>query len=130
MENKFELTKSYIVNLGYDIISEDPDDEIVVVANENNGVLNLVVDCEDPILIFEQFIGIIKNDSKETYKRLMQINRELVHGAFVLDSEENRLLFRDTLQLENLDENEVEGTLSALGLAMAEYGNELIEICK
>ncbi|MCH7732317.1 MAG: YbjN domain-containing protein [Candidatus Marinimicrobia bacterium] len=130
MGNKFELTKSYIVNLGYDIISEDPDDEIVVVANENNGVLNLVVDCEDPILIFEQFIGIIKNDSKETYKRLMQINRELVHGAFVLDSEENRLLFRDTLQLENLDENEVEGTLSALGLAMAEYGNELIEICK
>ncbi len=56
------------------------------------------------------------------------MNRTMVHGAFVLDDEEgNRVLFRDTLQLENLDRNELEGSIQALGLALAENGAELLE---
>ena len=101
-----------------------------MVNDENRAVLNLVIDCEEPILIFEQFIGFIRGNSIETYKRLLQINRHLVHGAFVLDTESDRLLFRDTLQLKNLDENEVEATISSLSLAISEYGHELIKMCK
>jgi len=36
------------------------------------------------------------------------------------------VLFRDTLQLENLDKNELEGSIRALGLALAEYSAELL----
>jgi hypothetical protein len=36
------------------------------------------------------------------------------------------VLFRDTLELEHLDLNEVKGTIKALGLALAEYAAELI----
>ena len=130
MENQFDLVKSYIENLGFEIASENHAEHILLVNDEERGVLNLVIDCEDPILVFEQFIGVIRDESADTYKHLLQMNRNLVHGAFVLDSDSNRLLFRDTLQLKNLDENEVEGTISALSLAMSEYGNDLIRICK
>jgi len=37
-----------------------------------------------------------------------------------------RVLFRDTLRLEHLDLNEVQGTVEALSLAMAEHAAELI----
>ena len=130
MNTQFEQVKRYIGNLGFEIASENIEDEILLISDEDRGIMNLVIDCEEPILIFEQFIGIIRENNAETYKRLLQMNRHLVHGAFVLDSDSDRLLFRDTLQLRNLDENEVEGTISALSLAMSEYGHELIKICK
>jgi hypothetical protein len=49
-----------------------------------------------------------------------------VHGAFALDEEGTMVLFRDTLQLENLDLNEMDGTIEALSLALAEFAEELI----
>ena len=54
------------------------------------------------------------------------MNRSLVHGAFVLDDAAKYVFFRDTLQLENLDLNELEGTIQALSLALAENGAELL----
>ncbi|MBE2281194.1 MAG: YbjN domain-containing protein [Ignavibacteriaceae bacterium] len=130
MQEKFDLVKSYIENLGYTITSSDDVNHLLVVNNEEKGISNLIVDCEDPIVIFEQFIGEIKEESIEKYRELLRINRELVAGAFVLDGQKNRLFFKNTLELSNLDENEVEGTLNALNLTMAEYGDTLINICK
>ncbi|MBT6225163.1 MAG: molecular chaperone Tir, partial [Candidatus Scalindua sp.] len=39
-------------------------------------------------------------------------------------------IFRDTLQLENLDKNELEASITALSIALAEYAGELIEFSK
>jgi hypothetical protein len=61
---------------------------------------------------------------------LLQKNREIVHGAFVLDDTGKRLLFRDTLQLENLDLNEVEASINSLKLLMAEYAGEMLQFAK
>jgi hypothetical protein len=57
---------------------------------------------------------------------LLQINREVVHGAFVLNEDASMLLFRDTLQLSNLDHNELEGSLNALSVALIENTDELL----
>ena len=130
MENKFDRLKSFVQNLGFEVASEHYDEQIILISEESKGIVNLVIDIEDPIVIFEQLIGTIREESIVIYKHLLQMNRTLVHGAFVLDEDNDRLLFRDTLQVENLDENEVDGTLSALSLAMAEYGNTLLRICK
>jgi hypothetical protein len=51
-----------------------------------------------------------------------------VHGAFTLDEDGGKILFRDTLRLENLDLNEVEGTIEALSLALAEHAAELLAL--
>lgn len=127
MQEKFELVKSYLQEMDMAIVSEDIQEEIVVIDDEANGIKNMIIDCEDPILILEQMIMKIKADDYQFFKRLLQINRELVHGAFVLDDSGNILLFRDTLQVENLDRNELEGSIHSLSLALSEYGSELIE---
>ena len=69
----------------------------------------------------------VPQKTETLYRRLLQLNRELVHGAFVLDETETYIIFRDTLQLENLDRNELEGSIHALSLALSEYGAELLE---
>jgi len=122
----FEKVKQHLLEMGFAIDQENADEELVVVTDEERGVNHLVVDCEDPILIMEQVILPLPNATLETYKRLLQINRSLVHGAFVLDDAGKTLLFRDTLQLANLDPNELEGSIDALTLALAEFGGELL----
>jgi len=127
MQEKFNQVKEYLRDMEIDIVSEDLKEELVVVENEENGIKNLVIDCEEPILVLEQVIMKVPSEPGSLFQRLLQMNRCLVHGAFVLDDESEVILFRDTLQLENLDRNELEGSIHALSLALSEYGPELLE---
>ena len=78
-------------------------------------------------MVLEQLIVQLPSTvDTSVYKRLLQINRTLIFGAFVLNEEGNTLVYRNTLALENLDLNELEGTLNALTLALAENGEELL----
>ena len=126
----FEKVKDYLLDMGFVMSHEESQEELVVIDDEERGIKNLVIDCESPILILEQVIMPMRKGSSDFCKRLLQINRTLVHGAFVLDEEGTTLLFRDTLQLENLDRNELEGSIDALSLAMAEYGGELVSFAR
>ncbi|NME67577.1 CesT family type III secretion system chaperone [Flammeovirga aprica] len=116
----FNKVKGYLLNLGYDIKSEDLEEELFIISDEEEGLINVIVDCEDPILIVEMHILELNNNDPEFYRTLLEKNRSSVHGAFVIDAEGNRVLFRDTLELENLDENEIEGTLNAFKLMISE----------
>lgn len=122
----FETVKQYLQNLDLPVLEEDAPEELVVVRDEEAGISRLVIDCEAPLLILEQRILPVPADPGDLYKRLLQMNRTLVHGAFVLDEEGTQVIFRDTLQLETLDEHELESSVDALSLAMAEYGSELL----
>jgi hypothetical protein len=122
----FNTVKAYLQELNLSITSENPAECLVVVEDEERGIKNLIVDCEDPILIFEQMVMPVPAHPGDLYRRLLQMNRTLVHGAFALDEDCTWVLFRDTLELAHLDLKEVEGTIEALSLALAEYANELL----
>ena len=128
MSRNLDLVKGYLLDIDMKIVSENEAEELVIVEDEENGIRNLIIDCEPPIVILEQLIMDVPEEAGDFFKRLLQMNRTMVHGAFVLDDEEgSRVLFRDTLQLENLDCNELEGSIQALELALAENGAELLE---
>ena len=127
----FEKIKEYLGELGFEIKREDAKDGIVVIDDEDQGIKNLIIDCEYPILILEQLIFELKERPSEgIYKGLLQMNRNLVHGAFAIDDAGKKVLFRDTLQLENIDLNELEGSINALSVAMAENSEDLIRFAK
>ncbi|MDT8447946.1 MAG: YbjN domain-containing protein [bacterium] len=118
----------YAHRMGLQINKTDLDESLIVVAAEHRGISNLVIDCEDSIVILEQPLYRIRNQNAEHFKRLLTINRELVHGAFVMDPAGDWILFRDTLELENLDFNEFEGSVNALTLGLAEFSRELLNL--
>jgi len=129
MENYFEKVKNYLLELKYEIVEENVSDGILVIDQEDEGIKNLILDVEDPILIMEQYILKMKADNGEIFKCLLKKNRDIIHGAFVLDAE-NRVIFRDTLQVENLDRNELEGSLNSLKLLMSEYADKIIKFAQ
>ena len=131
MENSnFNKVGEYLLELGYNIVIQDTDSEVYVVEKESDGINNLFIGVADPILIIEQYLFTLDNDSSEVFKNLLMKNRDIIHGAFALDEVGDKVIFRDTLQIENLDLNELEGTLNSLGLLLSEYSDELIEFSK
>ena len=130
MSENLQKVKDYLDELELSISSEDEAEELVIIDDEDKGLKNLIIDCEDPVLVLEQVIMDVPKNTDGFFKRLLQMNRTLVHGAFVLDEEGTKVIFRDPLQLENLDKNELEGSINALSIALAEYAGELIEFSK
>jgi hypothetical protein len=130
MVQYFSKVKDYLFELGFEIQTENPAEGLVVITDEEKGISNLVIDCEDEILVLEQFILPLKSDDPRILKRLLQINRETVHGALVLDETGSKVIFRDTLQLKNLDLNELEASVNAISLMLAEHAEEFIKFSK
>lgn len=128
MATCLDIIKSYLVDLQIVVVQEDPAEELLIVDDEDNGIKNLFIDCEDPIVIIEQLIMPVPEGSNEHFfKRLLQMNATLVHGAFLLDEEGKYVFFRDTLEAATLDKEELEGSIRSLALAMAEHGDELLQ---
>ena len=130
MENNFGKVKDYLLELEYGIVSEDESEELVVVENTDAGITNLIVDCEDPILVIELHLFDLNSGSEASFRRFLQMNREIIHGAISLDETGKKVIFRDTLQLENLDLNELQGTLNSLEIFLSENADELISMAK
>ncbi|MBM3277688.1 MAG: YbjN domain-containing protein [Candidatus Handelsmanbacteria bacterium] len=127
MSPAYDKVKAYILELGLRIYQEVPGEELFIVDDTERGIRKLIIDCEGEILVLEQLIlRLDPATPAQTYRRLLQMNRNLVHGSFVLDEGGERLLFRDTLALDSLDLNELESTLNALSLGLAENGAELL----
>ncbi len=130
MQDHFQTIKDYLLKLNYNITHENRSEGIIMVSKENEGIKNMILGVAPPILIMEQHIFNIKNNNEIVYKNLLQKNRDIVHGAFVLDETGDKVIFRDTLQVENLDLNELEGSLNSLGLLLSEYSEQIINFSK
>ncbi len=130
MNDNFNKVKEYVLDLGFIISYESEDEGVLRIENQSEGIQNLVLGIAPPILIMEQFIMELNNGSQEIYQNLLMKNRDIIHGAFALDESGTKVIFRDTLQIENLDLNEIEGSINSLELLLSEYSEELIEFSK
>ncbi|MEN8120856.1 MAG: YbjN domain-containing protein [Bacteroidota bacterium] len=130
MENSFLKVKNYLLELEFTIVEENKSENVLVIEKEDEGISNMILICSDPILIMEQFLFEMKADDATVYKSLLQKNQDIIHGAFVLDVSGTKVLFRDTLQLENLDLNELEGSINSLVFLLSEYSGKILEFAK
>ena len=130
MKDYYTTVKSYLQNLQVEIQHENQKDGIFIVSNESEGIFHLIICVAYPIVIFEQFIFEIKEEGHQVYKSLLQKNRDIIHGAFVLDDTGKKVIFRDSLQIENLDQNEFGATINSLSVLLSEYSEQIINFSK
>lgn len=129
--NSFEKVKHYLLELNYEIIKENEETGVFIINAEDKGVANMILDCEGDILILTQHIVNLPAGDGDIYKELLQLNTTLVHGAYALaDAAGKTIIFRDTLQLANLDLNELEASINALTLSLAENINRFLAYAK
>ncbi|MEA2043448.1 MAG: molecular chaperone Tir [Bacteroidota bacterium] len=127
MDTYFSKVKEFITELDLMIVKENTESGLFVVENESEGLKNVIIAVSDPIIIIQQHIFDLKEDKIEVLKSLLQKNQDIIHGAFTLDESGKKVMFRDTLQLENLDLNELQGSLQSLSLLMTEYAGKILE---
>ncbi len=127
MNEHFCKVKGYLNELNYSIIQENESEGLLKIDKESEGIKNMVIVVDEPILIMEQLMFKVKKDDMMMYKSLLQKNQDILHGAFVLNETGDSVLFRDTLQVEHLDLNELAGSLRSLTLLMSEYANQIIK---
>lgn len=130
MTTAFDKVCDFSQRLGLALLTEDREQQLLVAEAPEQGIHHLVLDCEDDILVIEQLIAEFKVIAADDLVCLLQANRNLVHGALCLDEAGKRLLFRDTLALENLDFNELQSSVNALSLMLAEYAGLFIDMAK
>ncbi|WP_326983953.1 YbjN domain-containing protein [Chryseobacterium sp. MYb264] len=126
----FRTVKEWLLDSGFNIILDDENRRILIIEKEAHGIKNMILIVSDSILIMEQFLFEVKNPTEKIYKTLLQKNRDIVHGAFVLDNTGRRVIFRDTLPTDNMAQNEVMASINSLGILVGEFTNEMIEMSK
>lgn len=128
--NYFSKIENFIQNINYTISYKDEKEGVFMIENLLDGVQNLIVGIAPPVIIFELYLFTITNDNLEMLKALLMKNRDIIHGAFAITEDGNKVIYRYTLQIANLDQNELEATLNSLSLLMSEYSAQLIEFSK
>lgn len=116
IENYFEE-----LELPYQNVS----DGVWVLDIEEQGINNLVINHEDPILLFRiKLMDVPRKNREQFFKHLLELNAtDLTHGAYAL--EEENVVLVDTLQSENLDLNELEASIDALSFGAIQHYPEL-----
>jgi hypothetical protein len=89
----FDKVRDYLLELDFSIISQDVEEGILVVEKEDEGMKNVVLIVSDPIVIVEQFLFELTDESLEVYKRLLIKNRDIIHGAFAIDESGKKVFF-------------------------------------
>lgn len=119
-QNDIEI---YLDDSGYPF--EKVDDSLWRVESPDNNVDNIILSYAEPIIMFRiNLMKVPANNREAFYERLLKMNAtEIPHGAFGI--EDNNVVMIDTLQLENLNRNELQASVDSLAFTVAQYYNEL-----
>jgi hypothetical protein len=111
--------ESYMTELG--LSYQEKGKNVWVVFGEDKGLENVVVMIDDPIVIIQiKVMDVPKDNRAELFERLLQLNAtDMVHGAYALEGESVVLI--NTLLAETMDLEELQASLDALGLALAQH---------
>jgi hypothetical protein len=95
------------------------------VESPDNKVENIIVSYEEPVLLMRvNLMPAPKKNREAFYQRLLQLNAtDIPHGAFGLEDE--NVVVIDSLQVENLDRNELQASIDSLAFTVAQYYKEL-----
>ncbi len=121
-QNDIEI---YLDDCGFPF--EQVSDGVWKVESTENNVDNIIMSYEDPILLIRVNLMTVPGvDRERFYERLLKLNAtEIPHGAFGIDNDV--VVVVDTLQVENLDRNELQASIDSIGYTVAQYYSELKE---
>jgi hypothetical protein len=107
--------------LSLSLTYEDVGDQTWVINDSENGLENVVVILADPVVIVR--VKVMKAPAagrEEFFEQLLRLNQsDMIHGAYALDG--NDVILLNTLVGDTLDLEELQATLDAIGLALAQH---------
>jgi hypothetical protein len=125
MRMSIDRIERYLVAMAmtYERISED----VWVINDPDKGLNQIVLFVDESLLtVRTKVMGYPADDSEvclNLFKELLQLNCDLVHGAYAI--EDDFIILMDTLELDTMDMEELQASLDAISLAVAEHYDRL-----
>ena len=115
--------EGYLITMGFSF--EKIDDSTWLINEPSKGLNNVVIFLDSPVVVVRVHVMNAPLKDRETFfAELLKMNAtELVHGAYALDGE--KLILLDTHLIQTLDLEELQTTLDAFSLALAQHFNKL-----
>jgi len=89
-------------------------DDLFEITEPESGLI-LGIDVEETTIVFFMDIGEVEKISQKLGELLLIINnKEATHGAFGYDPNKKRIIFKNTLEIENLDLNELKSSIISM----------------
>jgi hypothetical protein len=117
--NAREKIEGYLVRLG--LSYQEPSPGTWVVSDSQKGLHNLVISLANSHVIVRMNVMEAPVQGREKlFEELLRLNAaDLVHGAYGLEG--RYVVIIDTLEVDGIGLEEFEGTLDAIGLAVAQH---------
>lgn len=104
-------------------------DLVWVINDEYEGIDNLVLYYQEPLVVLRlKLMEIPKNNKEAFFKKLLELNATMLHGAYAIEG--NNIVVVDTLEAENLDFNELKASIEAIYMAITQDYKILKEFMK
>ena len=115
----------YLIKLSitYEKVSED----VWVINDRDKGLNQIVLYVDETLLTVRSRVLALSSVSDEKlgelFRELLLLNCELLHGAYAI--EDDYIIIMDTLELATMDLEELQASLDAIGLALAEHHSRI-----
>jgi hypothetical protein len=111
--------EGYLVKLGLSFQEAGPGSWIV--HEPQKGIENLLIMLSEPLVILRITVMRVPGAGRERlFEELLRLNAtDMVHGAYGLDG--GTVIIMDTLEADTMDLEELEASIDAIGLALAEH---------
>ena len=122
MLNKEKLESFFVeLNLSY----EEKKKNVWVVFGEDKGLENVIIMLEDPIVIIRvKVMDMPKENQCALYEEILRLNAtDMIHGAYALEG--NSVILINTLLAATMDIEELQASIDAIGLALAQHYEKL-----
>lgn len=118
MGNK-EKIEGYLIDLK--LSYEELGANAWLIDDAEKGLNQIVVILEEPLVIVRCKVMDLPASGREAfYEELLRLNaQDLLHGAYAIEGKD--IILVDTLEVDNLDREEIEATLDAMGLALTQH---------
>ena len=92
-----------------------------LVSDPTKGLENVLIVLAEPLVIVRTNVMAVPSRGREAlFEELLRLNAaEMVHGAYAIDGK--NVIIIDTLEADTMDLEELEASLDALGLALAQH---------
>ncbi|HTO23459.1 MAG TPA: hypothetical protein VMQ10_13380 [Spirochaetia bacterium] len=96
-----------------------------VVSDDEVGLESLIVQLTEPIVILRTHVMKLPPTNREKlFAELLRLNAaDMTHGAYALDGDS--VIIIDTLEAETMDLEELQASIDAIGLALAQHYRSL-----
>ena len=114
-----EKVEGFLINLG--LTFEELENGSWLINDEDKGLEQVTVVTADTLVIVRVNVMQVPSENREEfYRTLLELNAsDLIHGAYAI--EEDAVILVDTLEAETIDIEEMQASMDAIGLALAQH---------